>query len=139
MAEILIIDDDRIVGDMLAEIVRDMGHVSSRASCLSEGIQQASARHFDVILLDVKLPDGNGLSKLPKLRSLCGSTEVIIVTAYGDRDGAELALNSGAWDYIQKTASISDMRLSILRAVQYAEAKDRKSTRLNSSHQKISY
>lgn len=121
MAEILIIDDDRIVADMLTEIVNDMGHIPSRASCLSEGIQKASTKPFAVILLDVKLPDGNGLSKLPQLRSLCSSSEVIIVTAYGDRNGAELALNSGAWDYIQKTASISEIKLSLSRAIQYAE------------------
>ena len=49
-------------------------------------------------------------------------SEVIIITAYGDRGGAELALDSGAWDYIQKTASISEMKMSLSRAIQYAEA-----------------
>ncbi len=56
------------------------------------------------------------------MRDCCSSTEVIIITAYGDRNGAELALDSGAWDYIQKTASISEMKISLSRAVQYAEA-----------------
>jgi len=122
MTRILIIDDDRIFADMLAEVVTDMGHHASMAFSLGEGLREASAGDFAVILLDVNLPDGNGLTKIPQLRDLCPSAEIIIITAYGDRDGAELALDSGAWNYIQKTASISEITLSLSRAVQYAEA-----------------
>ncbi|MHB8091440.1 MAG: sigma-54-dependent transcriptional regulator [Syntrophales bacterium] len=126
MAHILIIDDDEILSNMLAEVVTDMGHIVSRAFTLCDGIKEAAAGHFAVILLDVNLPDGNGLTKIPTFRDLCGSTEIIIITAYGDRNGAELALNNGVWDYLQKTASISDIKLSLSRAIQYAEANQRK-------------
>ncbi|MCE5280548.1 MAG: sigma-54 dependent transcriptional regulator [Deltaproteobacteria bacterium] len=122
MTRILIIDDDRIYADMLAEIVKDAGLLASMAFTLSAGLKEASAGDFTVILLDVNLPDGNGLTKIPQLRDLCPSAEIIIITAYGDRDCAELALDSGAWNYIQKTASVSEITLSLLRAVQYAEA-----------------
>ena len=121
MARILIIDDDRIFADMLAEVVTDMGHTASRAFTMSDGLKEAAAGDVTVVLLDVNLPDGNGLTHIPALRDRCPSAEVIIITAYGDRGGAELALDSGAWDYIQKTASISEMKLSLSRAVQYAE------------------
>ncbi len=122
MARVLIIDDDEILSDMLAEVVTDMGHTASRAFTLSDGLQEAGMGDFAVILLDVNLPDGNGLTKIPVLRGCCSSAEVIIITAYGDRSGAELALDGGAWDYIQKTASISEIKISLSRAVQYAEA-----------------
>ncbi len=107
---------------MLAEIVTDMGHEASRAFTLGAGLKEASAGRFAVVLLDVNLPDGNGLTKIPALRDAYPAAEVIIITAYGDRSGAELALDSGAWDYIQKTASISEMKLSLTRAIQYVEA-----------------
>ncbi|WP_028325362.1 sigma-54-dependent transcriptional regulator [Desulfatirhabdium butyrativorans] len=126
MARVLIIDDDEILSNMLAEVVTDMGHIASRAFTLSDGLKKAAADHFAVILLDVNLPDGSGLTKIPIFRDLCCSTEIIIITAYGDRDGAELALNNGVWDYLQKTASISDIKLSLSRAIQYAEANQRK-------------
>ncbi len=71
--------------------------------------------------MDVNLPDGNGLAKMLELRDLCCLAEIIIITAYGEKNGAELALNSGAWDYIQKTDSISEIKLSLSRAVQYVE------------------
>jgi two-component system, NtrC family, response regulator len=121
MAHILIIDDDKIFADMLAEVVTDMGHRVSKASTLSDGMKEASAGDFAVILLDVNLPDGNGLAKVSAFRDCCSSAELIIITAYGDRNGAELALDSGVWDYIQKTASISEIKLAVSRAVQYAE------------------
>ncbi|MHB8910295.1 MAG: sigma-54-dependent transcriptional regulator [Syntrophales bacterium] len=127
MARVLIIDDDEILSDMLAEVVSDMGHTASRAYTLRAGLKEAEAGDFAVILLDVNLPDGNGLTKIPLLRDCCSAAEVIIITAYGDRNGAELALDSGAWDYLQKTASISEMKISLSRAVHYAEANRRTS------------
>ncbi|MHB8828581.1 MAG: sigma-54-dependent transcriptional regulator [Syntrophales bacterium] len=134
MARILIIDDDEILSGMFAEVVMDMGHIAARAFTLDDGLKEAAADDFAVILLDVKLPDGNGLAKIPLLRDICGSAEVIIITAYGDRGGAELALDSGAWDYIQKTASISEMKISLSRAIQYAEANRDRVAALGSLH-----
>ncbi|MHB8091884.1 MAG: sigma-54-dependent transcriptional regulator [Syntrophales bacterium] len=122
MARILIIDDDEILSGMLAEIVMDMGHASARVFTLADGLKEAAVGDFAVILLDVKLPDGNGLTKIPMLHDLCSSAEIIIITAFGDRCGAELALDSGAWDYIHKTASISEIKMSLSRAIQYAAA-----------------
>jgi len=121
MARILIIDDDRIFADLLSEVVMDLGHSPTRSLTLREGLKESSCGHFAVILLDVNLPDGNGLAKMLELRDLCCLAEIIIITAYGEKNGAELALNSGAWDYIQKTDSISEIKLSLSRAVQYVE------------------
>ena len=59
MAHLLIIDDDEILSNMLAEVVTDMGHLASRAFTLSDGLEEAAAGDFAVILLDVNLPDGS--------------------------------------------------------------------------------
>jgi two-component system NtrC family response regulator len=121
MAEILIVDDDKIFSDMLADVITDMGHSVSKASTLADGLKEAAARDYNVILLDVNLPDGSGLDRLTSFRASGINPEVIIITAYGDRKGADMALNSGAWDYIHKTSSISEIRLSLSRAIQYAQ------------------
>jgi two-component system, NtrC family, response regulator len=121
MANVLIVDDDRNMSDMLAEVVSTMGHSATAAFSLKEGLQAAATEPYQVILLDVRLPDGDGTEKLPTFRGLPSSPEVIIITAYDSRECAKLALDSGAWDYISKTTSISEIKLTISRAIQYKE------------------
>ncbi|MEW6218707.1 MAG: response regulator [Thermodesulfobacteriota bacterium] len=121
MALILIIDDDTSMCYTLASLVARLGHEVATAATLKEGVAQAEARPFDVVLLDVRLPDGNGLEALPLLRQTPGGPEVVIITGRGEPAGAELAITSGAWDYIEKPASLQAMTLPILRALQYRQ------------------
>jgi two-component system NtrC family response regulator len=123
MAHILIIDDEIYFTDMLSTMVRNMGHYVSSAYSIEGGLEKISSQPFDVVLLDVHLPDGSGLEILPKLKALPSSPEVIIITGFGDPDGAELAIKNGAWDYIQKPFSTYTMTLLLTRALQYSEAK----------------
>jgi two-component system, NtrC family, response regulator len=123
MANVLIIDDDPSLNSMLAEMVTRMGHQPATAFNLKKGIRIASSQPFDVVFLDVWLPDGNGLDALPVISSTPSHPEVIIITAEGDPGGAETAINSGAWDYIEKPDSISNIKLPLIRALQYREAR----------------
>ena len=123
MAEILIIDDDPMMCDVLSCKVKSMGHEPASAFSLEEGIRAALAGSFDVIFLDVRFPDGNGLNAIPTIKAARSMPEIIIMTGVGDYDGAELAIKSGAWDYIQKPSSINMMILPLVRALQYREAK----------------
>src|SRR4030042_6321265 len=106
MANILIIDDDQLIRDTLCNAVTRMGHRTSAASTLQEGLEAARSGLYDVVFLDVKMPDGNGLDILPVIRKTQSMPEVIILTGYGDPDGAELAIKNGAWDYIEKPCSM---------------------------------
>ena len=124
MAAILIIDDDRDMSGMLLEVVKEMGHTARQAFTLREGLDTAAAGAYEVILLDVHLPDGSGEEKLPSFLTLPSAPEVIILTAFGSRDGAQLALESGAWDYLSKAATISEIRLTIQRAIQYRQQRN---------------
>ncbi|MBP8645740.1 MAG: sigma-54-dependent Fis family transcriptional regulator [Syntrophobacteraceae bacterium] len=121
MAHILIIDDDESIRYSLSRMVGRMGHTCTCTATLREGIDQASSERVDVVFLDVRMPDGSGLDLLPAIRQTSSSPEVIIITGYGDPDGAELALKSGAWDYVEKGCSIKEMSLPLLRALQYRE------------------
>ncbi|MEZ4577668.1 MAG: sigma 54-interacting transcriptional regulator [Desulfobacterales bacterium] len=93
------------------------------ALTLREGRAYVGAGHFDVVFLDVHLPDGNGLTVLPEFKKSSSSPDVIIITGAGTPDGAELAIRSGAWTYIQKPISMSDMILQLNRVLQYREEK----------------
>ncbi|MDY6970767.1 MAG: sigma-54 dependent transcriptional regulator [Thermodesulfobacteriota bacterium] len=124
MAEILVIDDDKMVCDTMSRVIRDMGHNVKCVGSLEEGIREARSGDFDVVFLDVRLPDGNGLNKLPTFQTVKSLPEVIIITGYADSDGAELAVRNNAWDYIKKPASIDSVTLSLVRALQYREGKN---------------
>jgi two-component system NtrC family response regulator len=119
MGKVLIIDDDVALCDMLIRLVERMGHQTAAAYELAEGMQKVRAQDYDVVFLDVRLPDGNGLEVLPDIRRTSSRPEVIIMTGVGDPDGAELAIKNGAWDYIEKPASIDKMRLPLMRALEF--------------------
>jgi len=123
MANILIIDDDKQICDALSKVIKGMGHHVTYMLTLKEGLGLAQSEEFDVVLLDVFLPDGNGLEALPKIRALSSSPEVIIMTGQGAPDGAALAIKSGAWDYLQKPGSIDQITLPLVRALQYRQEK----------------
>jgi two-component system NtrC family response regulator len=123
MAEILIIDDDEMFCGLLASAVMRDGYNVQCAFTLREGLIRVRTGAYDVVFLDVNLPDGNGLDILADIRETSSSPEVIILTGLGTADGAELAIRSGVWDYIQKPSSIHVMTLPLLRALQYREEK----------------
>jgi len=123
MAKILIIDDDEIISEMLSDMVSIWGHEAVAAATLEQGLSKAQSDSFDVVFLDIRLPDGSGLDVLPKIREAPSSPEIIIITGYGDPDGAELAIKNGAWDYIEKSSSIKEMELPFVRAIQYRQEK----------------
>jgi two-component system NtrC family response regulator len=123
MAKILIIDDDEMLCNALRMKFRTMDHDVATALTLQDGIREAVKGSFDIVYLDVRLPDGSGLDALSVIRSLDFPPEVIIMTGQGDPEGAELAIKSGAWDYIEKPSSINTMVLPLVRALQYREIK----------------
>jgi len=123
MAKILIIDDDEMFSELLTGVVRREGYDTQCAYTLAEGLKRVQNGSFDVVFLDVNLPDGNGLEMLPHIREASSSPEVIILTGMGTADGAELAIKNGVWDYIQKPSSVHVMMLPLIRALQYREEK----------------
>ena len=128
MAHILIIDDDTYMSEMLCDLMKQMGHEVGVAPTLEKGFQMAVSGNYDIVYLDVRLPDGSGLDLLPRLQQVKSSPEVIIITAFGDAGGAETAIQFGAWDYIEKASSLSMLTLPLVRALQYRTEKKKSRT-----------
>ena len=120
---ILIIDDDEDMAYTLARMVAQAGCGSRSAASLVQGRAAVAAEVFDVVFLDVHLPDGSGLTLIPELKRLPDPPEIIILTAYGDPEGAAVALKSDVWDYITKPARVDEIRLPMLRALEYRAQK----------------
>ncbi len=126
MARVLIIDGDRTVCDFIADTVHGMGYKACCASSFHDGLLQLENGDFEVVFVNVQLSDGNGLDLLPRFREKVLGPEVIVMTAYGNQDHAELAIKNGAWDYIQKPHGLKNIKIIIARALQYqAETKNR--------------
>jgi len=130
MSKILIIDDDEMICDALGSVLKEMDHVVDHALSLTAGLGKITASVYDVVFLDVRLPDGDGLSILGEIKATEGSPEVIIITGEGDPDGAELAIKSGAWDYIEKPLSVKQMTLPLIRALQYRDEKESRKSKV---------
>ena len=122
MAEILIIDDDHLFAETVADKLESLQHTSRCAHTLASGLESATNGAFEIILLDVHLPDGNGLQVIDRLRSVRSEPQVIIITGQGDPDGAELAIHHGAWCYLEKNSIVREIALPLTRALQYRHA-----------------
>ncbi|MBU2551937.1 MAG: sigma-54 dependent transcriptional regulator [Proteobacteria bacterium] len=123
MASVLIVDDDPLVCEMLSRVVRQMGEEVKFVNRLGEGLAEAGTGRYDIVFLDVLMPDGNGLEAIPRIKAAPSSPEVIIITGFTTPDGAELAIKNGAWDYLPKRATVKGMILTLKRAIQYRENK----------------
>ncbi len=126
MTHVLIIDDDPKICLFFSKMLKNMGHSFKIAHNLKEGRMLFMNNHFDLVLLDLELPDGNGLDLLPELNGSETKPEIIIITGTGDARGAELAFKYGAWDYVQKPFLLDEVTLPITRALEYRKEKQTK-------------
>ncbi|WP_409024904.1 sigma-54-dependent transcriptional regulator [Flavobacterium sp.] len=102
MKKILIIDDEEKLRGLLARIVKSEGFDVFEASDLKSGFKKLEQIDIDVILCDVKLPDGNGVDFLQNIKTSFPQTEVILLTAFGKISDGVQAMKNGAFDYIVK-------------------------------------
>jgi two-component system NtrC family response regulator len=119
MANILVIDDEKMICDLMTRVIMRMGHTVRQATTLKDGLHTAQLEDFEIIFLDVQLPDGNGLTQLPLIEKFSSKPEVIVITGFADSEGIEQAIRSNAWDYIQKPLSFEAITQSVDRALQY--------------------
>src|ERR1700730_308893 len=99
---ILIIDDEDKLRNLLSRIIRLEGYNVREASDLKTARKMLEKDSPDVILCDVKLPDGNGVDFVLETRTRYPSVEIILLTAYGNITDGVQAMKNGAFDYITK-------------------------------------
>jgi len=119
MGKILIIDDDPEYAEMMARQLAGLDHEVTRAKTLAEGLATLPTFAPEVVLLDVMLPDGNGLDHTRDIKAAASQPEIIIVTGSGDEEGAELAVRSGAWDYWQKGRAAKGIVVTLGHALDF--------------------
>lgn len=102
MKNILIIDDEEKLRGLLARIIKSEGFEVLEAGDLKSGFKKLEHNEIDVVLCDVKLPDGNGVDFLEKIKTSFPLVEVILLTAFGKIADGVQAMKNGAFDYIVK-------------------------------------
>lgn len=102
MRKVLIIDDEEKLRALLARIIGLEGFEVIQTGDLKSALKKLELFDFDVILCDVKLPDGNGVDFVRKIKEVDSIPEVILLTAYGNIPDGVQAIKNGAFDYITK-------------------------------------
>ena len=102
MVKLLIIDDEEKLRGLLARIIRLEGFEVIEAPTIKSGLKKLEQEVIDVVLCDVKLPDGNGVDTAKLIRDRYPAIEVILLTAYGNITDGVQAIKNGAFDYITK-------------------------------------
>jgi two-component system OmpR family response regulator len=110
---ILLIEDDTVLGAAVRDQIAADGHSVDWVTRLDEARDAAAAAVFDLILLDLMLPDGRGLSFLREIRSRGGVTPVIILTALDQVSDRIEGLNAGADDYLVKPFDLAELSARI--------------------------
>jgi CheY-like chemotaxis protein len=111
--KVLIVDDEQVVCDLLSDELHEQGYLCSIALGGTEALAKLAAEDFDVVLLDVRLPDISGIEVLTKMRLKHPHIAAVMVTAVNSIDTAVKATKLGASDYIVKPFSLDRVDASI--------------------------
>lgn len=122
--QILIIDDEVNLTYFLESALKDEGYLVSTAFNLKEGRRLLKSKQPDLVLLDVKLPDGLGLDYLSEIRQQIPNIQIILMTAYGSIEQAVHAMKLGADNYLQKPFDIEELKLLIHQLGKQLSAKN---------------
>ncbi|WP_027995418.1 sigma-54-dependent transcriptional regulator [Simplicispira psychrophila] len=117
-ASILVLDDEPDLRTLYELTLLREGYRVATAGTLQEARAQLQTQRFDVVISDMRLPDGFGMELLQELRAQQRSERCIVMTAYGSAENAVEALRSGAFDYLTKPVDPKQFRLVVASAVQ---------------------
>ncbi len=115
---ILVVEDDDTIRETVAEVLEKQGHEVSQAATGTEALAQARSRDFDLVLLDLRLPDMDGLDVMRVMRELDDQALVVIMTAFPEVRTAVSALKAGAYDYLNKPFDLDDLKSLVGRALE---------------------
>ncbi len=117
--KILIVEDDLIARKNLDQQLKKWSYEVKQASTLAEARKQLDADNFDVMVLDVDLPDGHGPEILKDLENLRVKPMVIMSTGFGSVDSAVECIKAGAFDYLIKPTSPQQLEITLKKAELY--------------------
>ena len=120
---ILVVDDEKLIRWSLKECLQREGYQVKAVENGAAALQSLGKESFDLVLLDYRLPDTNGIELLPKIRSLQPDLPVVMITAHSSVDHAVAAMKAGAIDYLAKPFRNEDIVLRVDRVLETGRLK----------------
>ncbi len=121
---ILVVDDDEVMRQTLSDVLKKRGYMVSTAETGGQTISSVKEQLFDLVLLDIRLPDMDGLDVLKGIKEIESDLMVIVMTAYSDVQTAVMAMKSGAYDYIDKPFELEELKILIQKALETQNLKN---------------
>ncbi len=115
---LLIVDDDEVMRDTLSDVLKKKGYEVSVASSGNEALSAIRKNIVDLIVLDMRLPDLDGIEVLKRVKEFDTEILVIMMTAYSDVQTAVSAMKSGAYHYINKPFELEELTLLIEKGLE---------------------
>ena len=121
---ILVVDDESEIREGLEVLLQSEGYGVSSADTGESGLGKLEEKPYDLLLLDVSLPDRNGIDLLREIRRRDPHLPIVLITAYGSIEMARAAFKSGAMDYITKPWSNDELLAQVAQAVESRRLRD---------------
>jgi two-component system, NtrC family, response regulator PilR len=119
---VLLVDDEPDILELLELALRKMGLEVDKAGNVREALAFLAARHYDLCLTDMRLPDGDGLQVARYIAQHDMDVPVAVITAHGNTENAVTALKAGAFDYLSKPVSLDQLRALVKSALKLPQA-----------------
>jgi len=119
--KILIVEDEPVVRNLLSEIFARRKFISSVAETLAQAETLLGKESFDLVMLDIRLPDGDGQQFLERLAALPERPLVVMVTGYGSIESAVACMRAGAFDYVLKPFTPSQIDIILKKGQSYRQ------------------
>ena len=123
MRSVLVVDDEASLREMLSIMLRKEGFRVLTAESRASAAATLSAHPVDLVLTDIRLPDGDGIEILRHVKTASPETVVVVMTAFGSTETAVAALKLGAHDYLIKPFDIEEMKIVIRNAFERHDLK----------------
>lgn len=114
---ILVVDDEEKIRESLRGLLEDNGYKVKSAGSGAECLQLMSSKRFDLVILDIIMPDMNGIEALRKIKELYKDAEVIIISAYADKEKAITTFRLGAYDIIEKPFEAKELMNTVANCI----------------------
>ena len=115
---VLIVDDDLAICNFIKQVTTKWGMKSDFTTRPSEVLSQLRDRFYNLVLLDVVMPEKSGIEFVPEISELCPDTKIIIMSAYAEKETAIKALRLGAFDFLEKPFKLEILSHSVSRALE---------------------
>ncbi|MCK4941193.1 sigma-54-dependent Fis family transcriptional regulator [candidate division WOR-3 bacterium] len=112
---ILVVDDEKAQRDLLAGFLRNKGYTVSIAASGKEAIDRNVTTGFDLAILDLKMPELDGIETIERMKEIDPETYFVVLTGYGTVESAVRAMKRGAYDYLNKPLNLDELELIIER------------------------